>query len=298
MNVRPLTRDDAAAAAQLWRDLEESLAGRDSHTSADDMLLGWWSRADLENDTWAYEDDGVLVAFGGCELHGPLGHFAGAVHPSAWGRGIGADIVDRCERRLSEKGTRRLHTWAFAEDRNAAELFASRGYSEARRFWEMVIELEGPPPEPSLPAGLRIDEVLDEDAFAFHDALAEAFQDHWEWHGMPFEEWWEMRKGQQRDAEGPLWFVVRDGDQIAATARNEARDNGGVVGALGVRRPWRGLGLGKALLYHTFGEFQRRGLPRVSLAVDAESHTGATKLYESVGMRVEQESVVFEKKVA
>jgi hypothetical protein len=46
---------------------------------------------------------------------------------------------------------------------------------------------------------------------------------------------------------------------------------------------------------HTFREFYDRGLPRVTLGVDAESPTGATKLYESVGMEVEQENVVFEK---
>ncbi len=39
-------------------------------------------------------------------------------------------------------------------------------------------------------------------------------------------------------------------------------------------------------------------LTRVTLGVDAESPTGATKLYERVGMRVESETVVFEKAVA
>ncbi len=62
-----------------------------------------------------------------------------------------------------------------------------------------------------------------------------------------------------------------------------------------MRRPWRGQGLGKALLYRTFAEFWRRGLPRVSLGVDADSPTGATKLYERVGMTVESANVVFEK---
>ena len=37
------------------------------------------------------------------------------------------------------------------------------------------------------------------------------------------------------------------------------------------------------------------GMPRVTLGVDAENPTGATQLYESVGMHVEQENVVYEK---
>jgi GNAT superfamily N-acetyltransferase len=85
---------------------------------------------------------------------------------------------------------------------------------------------------------------------------------------------------------------------MAAVARNEARELGGYVGLLGVRRPWRGRGLAKALLHRTFAEFWRRGLTHVTLGVDAESPTGATQLYERVGMRVESENVVFEKAVA
>ena len=49
------------------------------------------------------------------------------------------------------------------------------------------------------------------------------------------------------------------------------------------------------MLLHTFGEFYRRGVNRISLGVDAENPTGATQLYESVGMHVELEDAVFEK---
>jgi hypothetical protein len=48
----------------------------------------------------------------------------------------------------------------------------------------------------------------------------------------------------------------------------------------------------------TFAEFYSRGVPRVTLGVDAESPTGATKLYESVGMTVENAAVVYEKALA
>lgn len=67
------------------------------------------------------------------------------------------------------------------------------------------------------------------------------------------------------------------------------------MGALGVRPAWRGRGLGRALLVHAFGDFHRRGERRVGLGVDSENATGATRLYESVGMHVDQETVVWEK---
>jgi len=160
----------------------------------------------------------------------------------------------------------------------------------------MAIELQQEPPAPTVPEPFVLEPFRDGDARAFHATMNEAFQDHWEWHGLPFDEWWEMRQGQDADEAGPLWFVVRDGDEMAACIRNEAnRNGGGFVGLIGVRRPWRGRGLAKALLHRTFAEFWRRGTPRVSLGVDAESPTGATKLYESVGMTVESAMAVFEK---
>jgi GNAT superfamily N-acetyltransferase len=55
---------------------------------------------------------------------------------------------------------------------------------------------------------------------------------------------------------------------------------------LAVRRPWRRRGVALALLHSAFGEFHRRGIPRAELNVDAESPTGATRLYEAAGMHV------------
>ena len=81
-----------------------------------------------------------------------------------------------------------------------------------------------------------------------------------------------------------MWFLIRDGNDVAAVRNDPERNGGGYVGALGVARPWRGKGLGRALLLRTFAEFYARGAPRVTLGVDAENPTGATKLYEGVGM--------------
>ena len=77
----------------------------------------------------------------------------------------------------------------------------------------------------------------------------------------------------------------RDGDEIAALLR--VTDPGGSAAAASARSasaaPWRGRGLGAALLLHSFGEFRRAGATRVGLGVDSENATGATQLYERVG---------------
>jgi GNAT superfamily N-acetyltransferase len=274
---------------------EAAFRGRPSQIQATDVEA-WWARTDLNGSSWLYEQDGAPLAFGWFELYGDIGMFVGVVAQGAKGRGLGAAVADRGEARAREVGSPKIHTIGLAEDAAAAALFTGRGFREARRFYEMAIALNGPVPEPVLAQGLVLDEVGDGDMRRFYDALVEAFQDHWEWHATAYEEWLEMRRDQHHDADGPLWFVVRDGEEIAGVVRNEGnRNGGGYVGAIGVRRPWRGRGVAKALLYRTFAEFHRRGETRVTLGVDAESPTGATHLYEGVGMEVESCMVVYEK---
>lgn len=281
----------------LLRLEEEQLVGRRSRLGSSD-LRQWLSRVELDEDTWIFEEEGRLVAFGWAEARAGLGFGIGIVDSPAQGRGIGARLVERSEQRARERGATRMHQVALAANARASALFASRGYREVRRFYEMAIELDGPPPAPVLPGGLAIERFDEAGAREFYEALDESFQDHWEHHSTPFEEWWEQKQSAP-DYDPTLWFLIRDGSEVAAVARNDPnRAEGGMVGALGVRRPWRGRGLGRALLLHTFGEFHRRGVNRISLGVDSENPTGATKLYESVGMEVELEQTVFERTLA
>ena len=71
----------------------------------------------------------------------------------------------------------------------------------------------------------------------------------------------------------------------------------GWVATLGVPRPWRKRGIGLALLRHSFNEFYRRGKRKVGLGVDAQSLTGALRLYESAGMHVHQTFDQYEKEL-
>ena len=66
-------------------------------------------------------------------------------------------------------------------------------------------------------------------------------------------------------------------------------------GAAGGAAKWRKRGLGLALLLHTFNEFYQRGDRTVGLGVDAQSLTGATRLYEKAGMHVTRQYDTYEK---
>jgi mycothiol synthase len=298
VNVRPFTPDDFPALAAFLAEDETHLFGRPSRVGVADVTA-WLTDPDLSNDTWLFEDDGRLVAMGWVEKHDDTGIALGIVHREWRGLGLGSELVDRSEERLRALGVARIHAVTLASDVAAEPLLAGRGYREVRRFWEMTIELgDDPPAAPRLPEGYRIEPFSAESARAFHAALEEAFADHWEYQPTPFEKWWE-RQIAMADHDPSLWFLIRSGEDVVAATRNDPeRSGGGWIGAIGVRPAWRGRGLAKVLLLHSFREFHERGQRRVGLGVDSENATGATKLYESVGMVVDSEQIVWEKVLA
>jgi mycothiol synthase len=294
MNVRPIADGDIDALATLAAEDETAMYGRPSRIGPADVR-GWMGWA---KEAWLYEAGGSAVAFSALESHGELAVFFGVVGQAAKGRGLGTQIVRTGERRAREHSAARVQTFVLEPDTAAAELCERHGFSLVRRFWDMAIELEEEPQVPELPPPFTLERFDLADARAFHDTIDDAFQDHWEHHSLPFEEWWEQKQS-AHDFDPSLWFLVRDGDRVAAAIRNDPeRNGGGYVGAIGVPRRWRGQGLARALLLRTFAEFWSRGQRRVTLGVDAENPTGATRLYESVGMSAETAAVVYEKALA
>lgn len=293
MDVRPFAEDDAPVLAAFLNAEEERFYGRPGRVTGADILLF----LAYAKEAWVWEEDGRIVASATYGIHGDAANIRGAFADERRSS-LRTEILERGEAFAHAEGAKKILTGAPEPDLEARALFETRGYREARRFYEMAIELTHRPDEPSLPAGLVVDELRDDEYRAFYDALNEAFADHWEWHPKPFDEWFEHREGQHRDDHGPIWLVVRDGDEFAAVTRNDASvAGGGYVGAIGVRPAWRGKGLAKALLQRTFAEFWRRGTTRVALDVDSENETGAVRLYGRVGMHVEACGVVFERTV-
>lgn len=292
MKMRPLTEADFPAVLEMIREDEEQINGAPSRLGLQD-LQDWLSRTALPEDTCLCEDDQGPCALVWADF--PPGDDLGVaiviLGPRCKSTELGSELLGFSEERARDRAMPRLQQIALGKDEFTQSLIRSRGYREVRRFYEMAIELDDRPKIPNV----ATEQLQEADVRAFHDALEEAFEDHWEHHSYEFDAWWERHRDNP-NLDLSLWFLIREGGEIAAVARNEAnRNGGGYVGALGVRRPYRGKGYAKALLLRTFAEFWDRGMPRVTLGVDAESPTGATHLYERVGMCVEQENVVFEK---
>ena len=212
----------------------------------------------------------------------------------------GTALLAAMEARAAERGWPHvpLRSFALAADGTAHALFAANGYRVIRRSYQMEVELAHPPVEPVWPDGLRPRAFLPgTDDERVYEAQMDAFADHWEFHRQPFAEW--CHWGFSPPFDPSLWFLVEDGDEVAAVClcspRRGEEPGLGWVSVLGVRPPWRRRGLATALLLHAFHELRARGCERVGLGVDAENVTGAVALYESVGMRQARRSEIYEK---
>jgi mycothiol synthase len=262
-----------------------------------DETRDFWREQDLANDHWLLTDaSGAVVA--AAEVSRSKGvHIETwvTVHPEWRRRGIGTRLADLAEARAVElvdrapEGTRvTAQAWVNARRDDVRELVRARGYRRARTFWRMIIDMgEAAPVGPVWPDGISV-RAYDPaaDAPATFAASEEAFSDHWGHVPNTFEEWSKRTRGDTFDPS--LWFLAIDGDEIAGTSLCATYLDMGWIGTLGVRRAWRGRGLGEALLRHSFGEFHRRGRRRVALGVDSDSLTGATRLYERAGMHVDR----------
>jgi GNAT superfamily N-acetyltransferase len=134
---------------------------------------------------------------------------------------------------------------------------------------------------------------------AVYEAVQESFADHWGHTREPYERWRKHTVERREWFNPALWFLATSGDEIAGVAlcSDYAEMGQGWVNTVGVRRPWRRTGVALALLHHAFAEFRARGRTSAALGVDAQSLTGATRVYEKAGMHVKHRFALFEKEL-
>ncbi len=207
-------------------------------------------------------------------------------------------LLDWAELRARELGSRLVCGGWTTQEALLREL-QRRGFRLTRNSYRMAIDFREPTPDPVWPAGVEVRTFKPGDERIFYDLHQEAFADTWE----PIEETyerWAHRLLSPPEFAPALWALAVVGDDAAGPAicHPQAVDTQlGWVAILGVRRTFRGRGLGRALLLHSFAEFRRHGMTRAGLGVDAESLTGAHKLYESVGLHVSACFAIHEKVV-
>jgi mycothiol synthase len=298
--LRAASVEDAAAIADVVNETMLAELGT-PWTSTDEVRdeLTLPGRDNERDDALLVEPDGTLAGSLQIFDFAPFTEIEAVVYvrPRRWGRGLSAWLIRLAEERARARVDRAppgervvVQVARLADNEPARRLFESLGYEYARTFWLMRVDLGAPPTPVRVPRGIRIRTFEPgRDDVALHAAMAEAFADHWGAGFPSFEEWRHFGvEGEGSRFDPTLWFLAVDGDEIVGAAcckDRTARDPGSaLVDDLAVRRPWRGRGIGLALLLTAFAEFHRRGIARAELGVDAENPTGAVRLYERAGM--------------
>jgi mycothiol synthase len=223
------------------------------------------------------------------------------------GRGVGAALVVEAERRarrfvdLAAAGRRVVMRFGtLADEPRVSRLMAEHRYLEVRRFVAMRIDFDGPPAPAAAVDGVEIRGPAAGEEAAVYACLAAAFADHWgeTW---PTEETWIHHHVETTDFDPGLWLLAWHGSELAGVLVAEPRSGEdpalGYIAEFGVRREYRRRGIAGALLRRSFGQFHARGMAGVSLYVDTESITGATRVYERAGMTAQPRFATWEKEL-
>jgi mycothiol synthase len=312
--LRSTTLDDMPGALALANACSQERLGTDEFT-IEDYRNSWGDPArDLASDTRITQTaDGRIVGCAELWNNPPyVGCWIWAcVHPAFRDQGIGTALMDWAEQRAqvaldrAPAGARIvLEASVSSGHQPSIDLLSEREYSAVHRRLSMARDLAGDLPAPVWPAGITVRTMCPDEALALYRAKNEAFRDHWGHIESPEREGfaaWQHRRINDSSYDPSLWFLALDGDAIAGFSlcqlRTSKNSTMAWVNSLGVRRPWRRRGGARALLYHSLGALRRRGQASIGLDVDANSLTGATRLYEQAGMRAVGQTIFFEKEL-
>ncbi len=312
-HARPVTLEDAERVADLFNAAAIADTGK-ATTQPAEVSSDWQQpQLTLSTDTLLVLDDATapdapaaFAIFWDDPPH--VQTFLDAnVHPAHRGRGLGAALLAWGEARARaavaqapEAARVTVREFILSSNTAAQELLASRGWQRVRYNLRMAIALAERPADPTLLEGVRIRSLVrGQDDEHFVMTSEEAFADHWGYVHVPLAEalaQWRTLMDTSPNFDPDL-FLLAVADAAAenpivgvccGTARPAEGPEQGWVHNLAVLQPWRRRGIAHALLIRCFQALYDRGHWKIGLGVDADSLTGATRLYEKVGMQVER----------
>ncbi len=293
--VRPVVDRDLDDVVRMIDEADRAL--RVPPDPAREFLTWIWHlpTTNLGRDTRIVLDGEAVVAFGQATWKpkegGPLDLIV-RVHPDHQGAGLGAWFLSWAEDLARERGSQGVRTEVVDLDGPGHDLLQGRGYRQVRSSFTMWKRLTADEDRGTVPVGVTIRRYRDADErvlFKVHEA---SFADHWGFRPTSFESFNEELHGEDWDPS--LVFLSEIDRQPVGHVVAFMFENHGYVGILGVLKPWRGRGIGKALLRRSFAEFASRGISEVRLGVDAQNPHGAVALYEGVGMTARRRYDVFD----
>lgn len=323
MTRSPLTLDDVPALTALMNRID--VADELGEPAEEPSIREWLTMPglDLSQDTLAVWTGEELIGFTAVDVHTSLDRdgrvrcqLMGGVDPAQRRQGLGAELFDWAEERATQLAAARHPAEADAifrasggrdPDLDAREdapltggadvrpLLEQRGYRRARSWLVMVRELPGEMLPPFEREQVQVIAPEDDHAEATRLAHLDAFADHWGSAPVPPERWsiWWSSHTARRE----LSSIALDADGTVLAYVITSEDKPGVlhIALVGTRPGARGRGLARAVIARTLAAAAEAGFATAELEVDAESLTGATRLYDALGFAREAVYGTYEK---
>ncbi len=298
----------AAAAVQAVLDAAESADTGEMRRHMTVIATQWAEpECRIERDWWVVEaPDGSIVgvAWVWPDLASDViaDHY---VHPDHRGLGLGEVLLDTIEARVSELpphgadgAARQLVVWSEDADALRRNSLERRGFTGGRQYFEMALDLRGALAATQWPAGVEGRPFRDGvDDRRVHEVDVQAFAEHFLFKADSFETW-RVSHLDAPNADPTLWRLAWYGDRLVGFVMAVPSDQGALISSLAVLKPWRGRGIGRALLCAAFAVLRERGETVVRLYVDAANVTAAVRVYEAAGMHVARRFDVMQKPLA
>ena len=314
--LRPATMADLPALVALVNRVNHA-AGTMIQVQPDELAEELQSSLTVmdRDSRLAVDGDGLIVGFV-WTIHLPSDdadercYVNGGVDPLHAGRGIGRVLAEwgvAHARGLHDArpGPRAqvIRVSHQADDARSIELFASLGFAPVRWFDDLLRPLDSLPPRRAVDGAVIEPWPLDD---PLHDGIRcaknDAFADHWGSSPTTPEGWKELVQG--FGGRPDLSFVARDaadGRVVAMLLSHRFPADDALLGRtqawidkLGTVRGWRGRGLATALITEAMHRYAADGLTHAMISVDADSPTGASRLYRSLGFDTVQRYVTTE----
>jgi GNAT superfamily N-acetyltransferase len=229
----------------------------------------------------------------------------------AWRRkGIGSTMLSWMENRLkdiAETHPRECNKYLQANvsqfQKGTSILLERAGYQPVRYFFSMVRPTLENIPDLPLPDGLEIRPATPNQYRAIWESIFDPDEEEW---GSPepteaaYQEWlrdphfqphlWQIAwdKGTGNPVGHVLTFIDHDENKQSGRKR-------GYTEGIGVARAWRRRGVARALISRSLQAQKDAGMSESALAVDRDSTSNATSLYESCGFQVVKCDTIYRK---
>ena len=307
LNLRALRPDDAPAVTSILAEMERREPVDEAYDEPEVVQEMSSPAIDLARGSVAVLDGDTLVAFGALSIGAPSATWKaalwGGVHPDHTHRGIGRRVIDHLVNRAREirdadnpGAPGELKIWAESNRPGTAAVGTQAGFDTWRYFLRMRRDLGDPVAQLPPPDGLVIRPYRDADDDAVRLLSNESFADHWGSTPMDAARWraefadstsfqpdqsFAALADPDTSIPGPVAGFVLTSEFHGDTEHRGYRT--GYVARVGTSRSARGRGVASALLARTLTGLSESGYRFAELGVDADSPTGAGRLYERAG---------------